>query len=102
MCPTAQTDGHDSPRFFGEAVPGEAALVKDVGVGLEDAVGQPDVAQGHGLPSLKKAIQTAFRTSISSEYRRQSPPFCYDALRRTYQCGVVVDTRQSQESSPFS
>ena len=34
MCPTAQSDGHDAPGLSDEAVPGEAAVVKNVGVGL--------------------------------------------------------------------
>ena len=50
MCPTAQPDGHDTPGLIDEAVPGEAALVEDVGVGFEDAVRQPVVA--HGLPDI--------------------------------------------------
>ena len=50
MCPAAQPNGHDAPWLFGEAVPSEAALVKDVGVGFEDAVGQPVVA--HELPDI--------------------------------------------------
>ena len=32
MSPTAQSDGHDAPRLIDEAVPGEAAVIEDVGV----------------------------------------------------------------------
>src|SRR5216684_359395 len=44
MCPVAQADGHDGPGLVDELVPGEAAVVEDVVVGAEDAVGEPVVA----------------------------------------------------------
>ena len=44
MGPLAQSEGHDAPGLFDELVPGEAAVVDDVIVGLEDAVLQPVVA----------------------------------------------------------
>ena len=40
----AQTDGHDAPWLFDELVPGIAAVIDDVRLGTEDAVGQPVVA----------------------------------------------------------
>lgn len=51
MCPLVQADGHDAPRLIDEPVPGEAAVVDDVIVGFEDAVGQPVVA--HELPCVR-------------------------------------------------
>jgi len=44
MCPIAQADRHDCPRLVDETVPGKAAVIDDVVVGLEDAVGEPVVA----------------------------------------------------------
>src|SRR6266550_77240 len=44
MCPIAQADGHDCPRLVDEAVPGKAAVIDDVVIGSEDAVGEPVVA----------------------------------------------------------
>src|SRR5205814_2368659 len=44
MCPIAQPDGHGCPRLVDEAVPGKAAVIDDVVIGLEDAVGEPVVA----------------------------------------------------------
>ena len=38
MGPFAATDRHDAPRLVGEAVPGEAAVIKDIVVGGEDAI----------------------------------------------------------------
>jgi len=43
MCPIAQADGHDCPRLVDEAVPAKAAVIDDVVIGLEDAVGEPVV-----------------------------------------------------------
>ena len=45
MCPFAQSDGHDAPGLFDEGVPGVATVVEDVGIGFEDAVAEPVVAQ---------------------------------------------------------
>jgi len=55
MCPLAQIDGHDAPRLIDEAVPGEAAVVDDVIVGFEDAIGQPVVT--HELPYILDRAQ---------------------------------------------
>src|SRR6266496_2937898 len=44
MCPIAQADRHDGPRLVDEVVPGVAAVIDDVVVGLEHAVGEPVVA----------------------------------------------------------
>ena len=45
MGPVPQSDGHDAPRLVDELVPGVAAMVDDVVVGFEHAVGEPVVAQ---------------------------------------------------------
>lgn len=56
----AQPDGHDAPRLIDEAIPGEAAMVEDVGVGCEDAVREPVVA--HELPHVLDRVELgAFR-----------------------------------------
>jgi hypothetical protein len=54
MCPIAQSEGHDSPREVDELVPGVTAMVDDVVVGLEDAVGEPVVA--HELPCVRVSL----------------------------------------------
>ncbi len=48
--PVAQPDGHDTPRSIDELVPGKSAVVDDVVVGSEHAVGQPIFA--HKLPDI--------------------------------------------------
>jgi hypothetical protein len=50
VCPLAQSDGHDAPGLIDELVPGVAAVVDEVIVGLEDAIGEPVVA--HKLPDV--------------------------------------------------
>jgi len=45
MGPGAQADGHDGPGSIDELVPGMAAVVEDVVVGAEDAVGKPVVGK---------------------------------------------------------
>ena len=42
--------GHDRSRFIDEAVPGGIAMIEDVLVGSEDAVGDPVVT--HELPNV--------------------------------------------------
>jgi hypothetical protein len=44
VCPAAQPDGHDAPGLFDELVPGIAAVIDDIALGVEDAIGQPIVA----------------------------------------------------------
>ena len=44
MCPIAQAYRHDCPRLVDEPVPGKAAVIDDVVVGLEHAVGERVVA----------------------------------------------------------
>ena len=55
MRPAAQADGHDARGLFDEVIPGEVALIEDVGVGFEDAVRQPVVA--HELPGILDRIE---------------------------------------------
>ncbi len=55
MGPLAQSEGHDAPGLLDELVPGEAAMVDDVVVGMEDAVRQPVVA--HELPDVLDGVQ---------------------------------------------
>ena len=51
----AQSDGHDAPGLGDELVPGLAALVEDVGIGLEDPVAEPVLA--HELPEVFDRVQ---------------------------------------------
>ncbi len=55
MCPFAQSDGHDGPRLIDEFVPSIAAVIEEVFVGGEDAVGEPIVA--HELPDILDRIE---------------------------------------------
>jgi hypothetical protein len=43
--PLAQSDGHDAPWLIDELVPGRTAMVDEIVVGFEDAIGEPIVAQ---------------------------------------------------------
>jgi hypothetical protein len=55
MSPIALPDGHDPPGLIDELVPGVAAVVDDVVVGLENAVREPVVA--HELPDVFHRIE---------------------------------------------
>jgi hypothetical protein len=56
----AQSDGHDAPRLVDELVPCVAAVVDEIVIGFEDAVGEPVVA--HELPDVLDRIELgAFR-----------------------------------------
>ena len=50
MGPVSHSDGHDAPGLIGYFVPGFTAVIDDVLVVLEDAVGQVVVA--HELPEV--------------------------------------------------
>ena len=50
ICPISCPDGDDFPWHVDQLVAGEAAMVEDVAVGLEDAVEEPVVA--HELPDV--------------------------------------------------
>jgi len=51
----AASDGHDVPWLIDKLVPGLAAVVDDVVVGCEDAVGEPVIA--HELPDVLDRVQ---------------------------------------------
>src|SRR5579862_1009024 len=55
MCPIAQSDGHDAPRLVDELVPSIAAVIDDVALGAEDAIGEPVVADE--LPNVLYRVQ---------------------------------------------
>lgn len=55
MSPVAQSDRHDGPGLLDESIPGKAAVVENVLVGPEDAVGEPVVA--HELPDVLHRVQ---------------------------------------------
>ena len=55
MGPFAHSDGHDPPRLIDEPVPGVAAVIDDVVVRFEDAVGQPVLP--HELPDVFLRVQ---------------------------------------------
>ena len=55
MSPFTVSDRHDFPWLIDEPIPGVAAMVDDVVVGAEDAVGQPVVAQE--LPDVLDRIE---------------------------------------------
>lgn len=55
MCPLTAPDRHDAPGLLHEPVPGLAAMLEDVVVGCEDAVGEPVVA--HELPNIFRRIE---------------------------------------------
>ena len=54
-CPGSQSDSHDAPRLSDELVPSIAAVVEDVVIGFEDAVGQPVLS--HELPHVLGRIE---------------------------------------------
>lgn len=55
MGPFAEPDGHDGPGLIDQLVPGMAAMVDDIFVGLEDPVRQPVIA--HELPDVFDRVQ---------------------------------------------
>ena len=60
MRPLAQSDGHDPPGLVDELVPCLAAVVDEIIVRFEDAVGEPVVA--HELPDVLDRVELgAFR-----------------------------------------
>ena len=60
MRPLAQSDGHDAPGLVDELVPCFAAVIDEIIVGFEDAVGEPVVA--HELPDVFDRVELgAFR-----------------------------------------
>ena len=60
MSPVAQPDGHDARGLIDEVVPGVAAMIDDIVVVPEHAVGGPVVA--HELPDVLHDVELgAFR-----------------------------------------
>jgi hypothetical protein len=51
----AQSDGHDAPGLIDQVVPSLAAMIDEIVVGFEDAVGKPVVA--HELPDILDRIE---------------------------------------------
>ncbi len=67
MRPLAQSDGHDAPGLIDELVPCLAAVVDEVVVGFEDAIGEPVVA--HELPDVFNRVELgAFRRQGDDGY----------------------------------
>ena len=60
MRPLAQSDGHDAPGLVNELVPCFTAVIDEIIVRFEDAVGEPVIA--HKLPDVLDRIELgAFR-----------------------------------------
>jgi len=60
MRPLGQSDGHDLPGSVEERIPGLTAVIADIVVGFEYAVGEPVVA--HILPDIFDRVEfRAFR-----------------------------------------
>jgi hypothetical protein len=55
MCPLAQAEFHNGPRLIDKLVPGIGAVVDDVFVTTENAIGQPVVA--HELPDVFLGVE---------------------------------------------
>lgn len=55
MRPIAQADGHDDPGLIDQLVPGVAAVIDDITVGVEDAVGEPVLP--HELPDVLDRVE---------------------------------------------
>ena len=55
MCPVPESDGHDPPGLVCDFVPSLAAVIDDVVVVLEDAIGQ--VVISHELPEIFDGVQ---------------------------------------------
>ena len=51
----AQSDGHNPPGLIGEFVPSITAMVDEIVVGFEDAIGEPVVA--HELPDVLHRVE---------------------------------------------
>ena len=85
MCPLAHADAHDAPRLIDEVVPGEAAVVDDFVVGLEDAVRQPVVARE--LPDILDRVELG----ASRRQRQQGDVGGDDQLGRIVPSGLIKD-----------
>ena len=77
MRPITQPDGHDTPGLIGELVPSIAAMVDEVVVGCEDAIGEPVVA--HELPDVFHRVELG-------EFRRAMMVMLCGTARRIDMC----------------
>ena len=85
MRPLPHADGHDAPWLIDEVVPGEAAVVDDVVVGLEDPVGEPVIA--HKLPDVLNRVELG----ASWRQRQQSDVGRHDQFGRTVPSSLIED-----------
>jgi len=85
MGPLAHTDGHDAPWLIDEVVPGEAAVVDDIVVGLEDAVREPVIT--HKLPDVLDWIELG----ASRRQRQEGDVRRHDQFGRTVPSGLIED-----------
>ena len=85
MCPLSHANGHDAPWLIDEVVPGEAAVVDDVVVGLEDPVGEPVIA--HELPDVLDRVELG----ASRRQRQQGDVGGDDQLGRPVPSGLIED-----------
>jgi len=83
MGPLAQAEGHDAPGLLDELVPGEAAVIDDVVVGLEDAVRQPVVA--HELPDVLDRVELG----APRRQRHQGDVGRHDEFGRSMPSGLI-------------
>jgi len=83
MSPFAEADGHDCPRLLDEAVPGEAAMVDDVVVGFEDAVGEPV------LPDVLPNILYRIEFWALGRQRHEGDVARHGELRRQVPSGLI-------------
>ena len=83
MGPFAQSDRHDAPWLFDEAVPSKAAVIEDVLIGFEDAVGEPVVA--HELPDVFDRVE--FWRAGRQFHERDIPR--HDEFRRRVPAGLI-------------
>src|SRR5271165_1953954 len=56
MCPMTDAERHDAPGLIDELVPSIGAVIDDIRIGTEDAVGQPIVA--HELPDVLEGFSS--------------------------------------------
>ncbi len=84
--PSCESDGLDRPRLCREGVPGEAAVIDDVGVGLESAVGEPVLPDE--LPDVLGGIEVrrAGRDRQQGDVRPE-PPACRSCASRPDRAG---------------
>jgi len=84
MGPLAQSDGHDPPGLVDELVPGVAAVINEIFVGLEDAVREPIVT--HKLPNVLDRVE--FR---GSRRQRENGDVVWDDEARRHVPASLID-----------